>query len=158
MKNQSADSGNEKKGSHNQGQGRGERSGRRSEPRRPLSDLTVEDLRRYFIPCSCCGHFLARYRIVLGRAAVEDAGRSTSEGWVPFAWNITTRNLLRDIYGLRTDIDSFHLEAMCGECQRRIVFTKETQSEPELSNETDPGPPEDEDKAASPVYFRMSLP
>lgn len=166
MKNESSSNRNsDRKYTDAHKRGRGASRGRRPDQRRDLANLSPEELQRYFVVCSCCGLFLASYRVLHGAAAVEEAGRQAQDGWVALTWDQPTRHLLRDIYDIRSDVNTFHLESMCRECQRRIVFAPENQTdspgatlnEDETNSSEQATPPDTALEQAATPQFRMSI-
>lgn len=132
-----------KKSGDNRNRGRSKYRGRRFDHRRSVSNLTFAELRDYFAACSRCGYFLTSLRVIHGVEALESASQAMKDGWIDLTWNRSTRDLLRDIYGLRTDIEAFHVEAACQDCQRRIIYDRpveeESTSEPDQSAENGGG-------------------
>ena len=75
-----------------------------------------------FLPCGRCSFFLAGYRVIHGVEHLEAAARESDEGWVQLNWNEEVRRLVQQSYGVRLDVDAFHFDSRCPECQRRFIY------------------------------------
>ncbi len=121
------------RGSEKPGRGNQRRSGYRDRrrPQRPvLSNLSFEDLQRYFLACGRCSYFLAGYRVLHGQPALGTAAAGAEDSWITLTWDGPTRELVFKSYGLRTDIDHFFIEHACPECQRRLVYDQGEEDTP----------------------------
>lgn len=100
-----------------------EESKARRRGRRPdRGKLTAERVQTAFVVCGRCSFFLAAYR--LNHDDFEEAARQAEGNWLVLTGDKASRQLLYKSFGCRFDVDTYHLEAICPECQRRYVYDR----------------------------------
>jgi hypothetical protein len=99
-----------------------ESKARRKGRRRDRGKLTADWVQSAFVVCGRCSFFLAAYRV--NHDDFEEATRQAEGNWLVLAGDKTSRQLLYKTFGCRFEVDTYHLEAICPECQRRYVYDR----------------------------------
>lgn len=76
----------------------------------------------WFAACGRCSFFLAGYKVAGGEEALVTAVANRGKHWLPLSWTRGIANLVHKSYGSRVDIDCYHYEGCCSECQRHFVY------------------------------------
>ncbi len=90
------------------------------EQRRLAADMA--QVVSWFAACGRCSFFLAGYKVAGGRDAVETAVAQRGKHWLTLSWTQSVANLVHKSYGSRVDIECYHYEGCCSECQRHFVY------------------------------------
>ena len=75
-----------------------------------------------FSACGRCSYFWAGYRVIAGEKVIDTAVKENDPVWLNLPWSHAVRELLLKCYGVRFDVDYFHHEGSCKECQRQFVY------------------------------------
>lgn len=86
-----------------------------------------------FVACGRCGFFLSGYRVIHGLENLQAAVENPGGKWLHLDWSQETRNLVQKSYGGRLDIELYHYDSRCPECQRRFVYHAATEEGEEQS-------------------------
>lgn len=84
----------------------------------------------WFSACARCSFFLAGYQVEYGVDGLEEAARGSYDGWLHLEWGQGIRSLIDKSYASRLDIDCYHFDGVCPECQRRFTFVTNADQEP----------------------------
>lgn len=87
----------------------------------------VEDVSGDFVACGRCSFFLSGYRVIHGLDNLEAAVENQSGKWLGLDWNQETRRLVQKSYGGRLDVELYHYDSRCPECQRRFIYRAATE-------------------------------
>ena len=80
-----------------------------------------------FVACGRCSFFLSGYRVIHGLDSLQAAIENQSGKWLELAWNQETRHLVQKSYGGRLDVELYHYDSRCPECQRRFIYQAATE-------------------------------
>ncbi|RMH01244.1 MAG: hypothetical protein D6706_02210 [Chloroflexi bacterium] len=95
--------------------------------------LSPDEVNQMFAACARCGFFWAAFRVEQGNEVMETAVQNMKAGWLTLPWNQKMRLLVLKSYGVRVDIDYFHVEGICPDCRRRFSYQQsETEGKPDL--------------------------
>jgi hypothetical protein len=104
------------------------KSGKRGKPgARPQklrlpSQISVYDIVKRFAVCGRCSFFVAGYKLLVGNEAWETAVNQTDGRWLRLIGSNDVAQLVGRSFGSRLDIDCFHYEGRCPECQRVFQY------------------------------------
>lgn len=76
-----------------------------------------------FLACGRCSFFLSGYRMI--HNDFTSSVQKSLGGWINLSWNGVTRDLIQKSYGPRIEVDVYHYEGICLECQRQYRFIGE---------------------------------
>ena len=112
--------------------------GRQQKQPRPLPWTSYEGLLHRFMACVNCGYFMTAYRAYHGSDVLKSALDQSNErrdGWLHLPWNSETGRLIHRFYEVRSDLGGSHIEFMCGDCQRKFLYSV-TEVEPTIDHHT----------------------
>lgn len=105
-----------------QASGPGKKSEKRRR-RRSRDNLHPNQVVEWFSACARCSFFLAGYQVEQGLASLQESSRNSYDGWLYLDWSQGVRSLIVQSFACRVDIDCYHFDGVCPECQRRFAFS-----------------------------------
>jgi len=95
---------------------------KRKKHKKQPTNQEIARVTSWFAACGRCSFFLAGYTVAGGEGALETAVAYRGNHWLYLNWSHAVANLVHKSYGSRVDIQSYHFEGRCQECQRRFVY------------------------------------
>ena len=109
-------------------------SKRKKKKNQPQADLEIDsDLAEVidcFAACGRCSYFWGGYRVIVGEEGSVTAAKGEDPVWLTLVWSHPMRDLFAKSYGMRFDVDYFHHEGCCPECQRQFVYHDPGEEQP----------------------------
>ena len=108
---------------------------KRRNKKKQKSDLKIDaplaEVIECFSACGRCSYFWAGYRVIAGEKVIDTVVKENDPIWLNLPWSHPVRDLVHKSYGIRFDVDYFHHEGSCKECQRQFIYTEDLDDEQE---------------------------
>lgn len=127
---------------------------KRGRRRKKKGKTDLESVIGDFTACGRCSFFLAGYRVLHGADNLAQAAESSDDDWLILNWDHETRRLVQSSYGSRLDIEFYHYDGRCPECQRRFVIDG-VEDEDQTGSEMEDG--EEVVEPTEPSVLRIAL-
>ena len=102
---------------------------KRRNKKKQKSDLKIDaalaEVIECFSACGRCSYFWAGYRVIAGEKVIDTAVKENDPIWLNLPWSHPVRELIHKSYGIRFDVDYFHHEGSCKECQRQFIYAED---------------------------------